>query len=427
LRRAGAPSGFQSRLLGRRIPYGWWVIGALFLMQCVANGVVFLSFGLFVTPLEGEFGWDRATVNTAMSFAIVQVVTTPLAGRLMDRFGARKVILCSLPVIAASFLVRAGMTDLWQLYLGQALSSGANAGQSSLPVAMILSNWYARKRGRMMGLAMMGANFGGLAIIPFIAWLIDSLGWRTAYLGMAVMALVLVGPAVWLFVRDRPEELGLAADDAGPAPVGGDAGRSSKLALAGLTLREALRTRTFWTCGAVFVLVSFTFGSVFQQVVPHLERIGFDRTTAALVLSALSFFGMCGKFGFSWLTDRLPSRFALMIALGMEIAGLICLTLVGEAAGFVIPFVPLYGTSYASMGAILPILVGETFGLRAFGSIYSAFQVFVSPATAIVTPLVGRVFDVTGSYNSAFYALTGGFAVAILLLFTLKPLPKGKG
>lgn len=409
------------RLSGRgNLPYGWWVAAALFIMRTVSNGVSLLSFGLFVTPLTDSFSWSRTELNAATSFGLVQMITTPVAGRLMDRFGARVLMLYCIPVVAAGYFLRSGINNLWQFYATQVIIVIGNTALTDMPVAVVLSNWYQRKRGRMVGAAMMGANFGGLAVTPLIAWMITMWGWRAAYAGIGVLVVAVIAPVVWFLVWDRPEQVGLLPDDGGVILFT----NPTKQHVAGMSAGEALRTPTYWICAVVFVFSSLTFASVLQQVVPHLENVGMGRDTATWTIGAVSLFGMGGKLAIGWLTDRMPARFAMMLALAFEVVGLFCLTLVQVSQGFLLPFIPLYGTGYASMGAVQPLLTAETFGLRSFASIQSGFQVFTAPAVALSTPAVGAVFDRYHSYNPAFLSIAAGFAFAAILLLFVRPRPE---
>ncbi|MBI4235945.1 MAG: MFS transporter, partial [Chloroflexi bacterium] len=167
---------------------------------------------------------------------------------------------------------------------------------------------------------------------------------------------------------------------------------------------------------------TFTNYAVITQVVPHLESVGISRTRAAAALSILAIFGMIGKVAFGYLAEKIPARFAVMGSLGCQITGLLILIFAGDSP-LVWLFVPIFGLGFGGLGSLVPLINQETFGLRAYGSIFGMVNLITLSAAFIGPPLVGYTYDTTGSYRPAFLAIAGLFVLGAIVIAFAKPPP----
>jgi len=406
--------------LSRHPRYRVLVAVVVFLSFTLTIGIAQYSFGVFLTELEQDFGWTRTEVSAAMSFFAVAGLASLPVGWALDRWGAKPVMAISLVALATSQLLRPGMTELWQFYALNALQFAALPGAVMITGARLVGAWFVETRGRVMGLTAMGANFGGIVFSSLTAVLVDSVGWQATYVVYGLLFASLV-PVVLLIVREGPA--------AAPATVGIDgtvvegAGRSggpTVVTALGVGLREAVRSRTFVLVVLALLFAQVTYQSVLPQIVPHLENVGITRTTAAASLSALAVFGMGGKVFFGWFCERYPARYALVFSLACQVVGLAWLLSVGGAAMWL--FVPVFGLGFGALGVILPLLVQETFGLRAFGVIFGLINFLTLGSALVGPPLVGASFDATGSYQTAFVGISGLFVLAGVAIWFAKPL-----
>ena len=391
-----------------RIHPGVIVAFVVFLAFMLTVGITQYSFGVFVTEIEGDLGWSRAEITAAVSFFALAGIASLPVGWLLDRYGAKPVMAASLAALAVSHLLRPGMTEVWQFYALNALQFAAMPGAVIITGGRVVGEWFDTHRGRAMGLTAMGANFGGIIFASLTATLITTIGWRGSYFIYGLLYAALV-PIVLLVVRDRPR----------PASGGGSSEAMQALLL-GATVAEALRSRAFWLVALALVLATMTYGSVLPQVVPHLENEGVPRTEAAAALSLFALFGMCGKVLFGWMTERLPSRWVTAASLGCQVAGIWVLLAAGSASWFWAA-VPVFGLGFGALGALMPLLVQETFGLRSYGTIFGLVN-FATLGSALVGPLfVGASFEATGSYRLAFMALSGAFVLAAATVAFARP------
>ncbi|HIM06232.1 MAG TPA: MFS transporter, partial [Gammaproteobacteria bacterium] len=218
---------------------GWAIVWASFFTTAFASGGSQYGFGMFVEPLEQEFGWTRTQINLSLSIGLISGLLSPIVGWGVDKYGSRTIMTVSLMIVGTSFFGRAGMTELWHWYALSAMLAIGFPG-TFLPVGKLVGTWFPATRGRMMGTAIAGNNVFGLVGVPLLSLVIQFQSWRLAYaiIGGGVMIAAI---SVWFIVRSAPEsnEEPLTESDSttttDTAPSSGD-----------YSLREAMNTRKFW-------------------------------------------------------------------------------------------------------------------------------------------------------------------------------------
>ena len=178
----------MSGLRSVRPDQGWVVIGVVFLGMAAAIGGTHYAFGVFVEPLEKEFGWSRTEVTASLSFSAVSALVAPFIGRALDRYGARPVMTISILTLALTFGLRPLMENVWHWYLLSFVHFVAFPGASMLAGPKLVGNWFPRTRGRMMGIASMGANFGGIILPPSLGALIMATTWRSGFIALGALS-----------------------------------------------------------------------------------------------------------------------------------------------------------------------------------------------------------------------------------------------
>ena len=399
----------------RRFYYGWLVVAAAFWATGLTIGTSQYAFGVFVEPLEEEFGWTRTQINAVLSFSAVAALSGPIVGRIMDQVGARPVMAFSLALLGLSYALRPFMTQLWHWYALGTVQALGFPGATLLPAGKLVGLWFQKTRGRMMGLATMGNNFGGLTMVALAGLVVGMAGWKWGY-GVFTLLVLVSAPLVYLIVRDRPADV--QKETGREKHVAPSA--SSNPVIDGLTVGEALRTRAFYAVTLGVMAASFSYSGVLTQLIPHLQNEGVPLARASLALSLLAAFGMAGKLLFGLLAERIPVRFALMLSLSIQIVGLMMLVTWANTP-FLWAFMPFYGVAFGAVGALMPLLIQESFGVRYFGTIVGVVN--MATIVSIVTgPLmVGAFFDATGTYRLAFLTVAAIFAAGVLILTLARP------
>ncbi len=398
---------------------GWWVISAPFLAAMITVGSGQYAFGLLIEPLEQEFGWTRTQINLSLSFTAAGSLVAPFLGRIMDRHGAKNILAVSVALIAVSYLLRPMMTELWHWYALSLVQYTGFAGASILPAGRLVGIWFARSRGRVMGITLMGNNFGGITFPPLTTlalgmswhWAFISLDpWQGTYLLFGVIGVLLTVYSL-IFVREFPTRAQLRRQD---SDSDDDTRNDAAVVLTGWTLKEAMRTKAFYAMTLAVMLGTFTYTAVLTQIAAHLTNEGVSPGAASIALSLLAGCGMMGKFIMGLLADRITARYALMIDLLGQAGFLTLLTLF---AGVAIPlpilsadaliplvwiFVPLFGFFLGAFGALSPLIVQDAFGIKHYGSIMGVMGLPMAVSSLLGPILSGVSFDSTGSYHFAF-------------------------
>ena len=392
--------------------YGWVIAGVLFTCFTLTVGMLQYSYGVFVAPLEEEFGWTRAEINVSLSFFAMTGLLAPVAGPILDRFGSSRVMMFSYLILAISFLPRPWMTELWEFYVLNILMYAGMPGAIMLPVGKLIGIWFTEARGRAVGITAMGANFGGFIFSAQTRTLIDLTDWRETYFIFGV-AIALLIPLIALTIRDAPRR---PAD----RPARNEASAAVPVE-EGMAVRDAIRTRAFLLMTGGLLLATIPYQSVLTQIIPHLEAEGMSSTNAAWVLSVLAVFGMVGKVLLGWLSDIIAARKVFVASLFLQAFGLVVLINGGTSIYVWLVFVPIFGVAFGGMGSLMTLLPLETFGIRAFASIFGLLSLLILPTALIGPPLTGYAFDVTGSYTIAFYVIAALLVIGSISLWFAAP------
>jgi len=365
------------------------IVGAALSPATLVN----VPFALFIPALQSEFAWSRPAITAALSIFIgLLVLSLPISGRLVDRFGARRVVVPSIILYGVALASAHWLQgSLIQFYFIYGLIAVVGSGAQSLTYIRVLSAWFDRRRGLAIGACMAGYGLGYVFVPMFTQAMIHAFGWRLAYAGLGGLAIVGALPIVALLLRDTPADLGL--DDARVVPGRAAPGRDQ-------TLGETLRTREFWLLTTTFVLMSAALNGVQAQIVPLLTDRGMTTATAALMLSAIGLGSFPGRLLVGFLIDKV---FAPFVAIAFYMVSAIALLWLvnGRSETGVFVCAIAIGVSLGAENDILGYLVGRYFGLRWFGQIYGALFSAYLVGAAAGPYLTARAYAATGSYGDA--------------------------
>jgi MFS family permease len=399
--------------------YGWWIVVVSGIGLCLGYApIIVYSFGAFIKPLTQELHSDRASISLAFTLAnLMQSVSSPLAGRLADRFGTRKVILVS-TAIFASLLVSSHLLSakLWNIYVFYGLLGFVGSGSAPIPYVKVISRWFDRRRGLALGLTMLGIGSGAILMPALAQRLIAMLGWRSTYTIIGLFVLVVSMPSVAVFLRESPEEIALLPDGAIVAPHATGKQNSEE----GMTWRDVRCNKAFWLMVGAFVLVGASVHGCVIHLVPMLTDQGVSSNRVALATSFLGSALLIGRVCSGYLLDRTFAPRVAMCFFGAEACGIAFLQ-TGAESRLLFPAVFLIGLGMGAEVDIIAYLVGRYFGLRAFGEVYGyAFASYVL-AGALGPWLMGVGFDRFGSYGSILVGFLLATLLAVVLMTRLGP------
>jgi len=403
----------------RKIFYGWWVVVTAGIGLLFGYAPIFVfSFGVFVRSFVEEFHSNRTQISLAFTLASLMVsVGSPLAGRLVDRFGARRVLLPSIG-IQGSLLIsfKFVSTSIWQLY-ALFLSLGF-FGSVTNPVAYckVVSKWFDRRRGLALGLTMLGLGLGAAVMPPIAQRLITWVGWRSAYEILGLVVLVASIPVVGLFLENSPSEMGLLPDG-GTSPR---AQFSESKVDEGVPGSVARTSSTFWLIACAFSLA----GGAAQACVIHLVSLLTDRGisagNAALASSALGIAFIFGRVVAGYLVDRFFGPY-VSVAFFVGMACGLALLWVGSRGAGAFLGASFVGLGMGGEGDLMPYMTSRYFGLRSFGEIYGSIFAIFTLAGAVAPLLMAIGFDRTGSYRTPLSFFLLATLISIVLMTRLGP------
>lgn len=398
------------RMPRRTFHYAWIVALVTFIVLLVTAGIR-ATPGVLMVSLEQEFGWSRTVISGAVAINIALFgVIGPFAASVMDRWGLRRVILAAVALLAVSVALTTRMRNQWELTLLWGVLVGTGTGVTSLVLAAVVANrWFDERRGLVVGVLSAANATGQLVFLPLLASVVAQRGWRSAALVVAGAAAV-VFAVVLVFMRDRPEDLGLLPY--GRRPASGPATGPRPLAPL-QALRYAMRQRAFWLlAGTFFICGASTNGLIGTHLIAACHDYGIPELRSAQLLAMMGIFDILGTTASGWLTDRYSSRHLLFSYYTLRGLSLLYLpfTLQQGAHGLAW-FAIFYGLDWVATVPPTVRLTSEVFGRENTGVIYGWIGASHQLGASLAAFSAGAIRTISGDYQLAFW-IAGVFCVA---------------
>jgi len=403
-----------------RLFFGWWVMLASFIGMVFGTAAVLLfSLGVFIQPLQQEFGWTRAQISVAAAIIVwVSVLTQPIQGILIDRYGVRRVVLPSIPIftvpLALLYFLPSNILVFYAAWIvvticGLALWNGS--------YNKVMAAWFDRKLGLAVGIVSAGQG-AGAAIVPALSQaLVSHFGWRLAYVGLAAITLVVTLFFNLLFLRDKPADMGLVPD--GDRVARGSSARPLALD-ANYTFRQSVRLRTFWIIAAAFFLLGTMSTAIVTHQVPMLIDAGLSSQKAAFVASAFGVSLIVGRLIAGVLLDWIFAPYVMMVTLLGPIAGLVMYAN-GSTGDLAFLWSALIGFGVGAEFDVLGYLIPRYFGRQAFGKLYGVLLSSFQFGGGIGAAALGVIRTTHGSYTAGLWGIIATTSIALVLFATLGP------
>ena len=421
-------SNWLSATLARRnIHYGWVMVGVTFLAALISAGTVGAP-GVFIIPLQREFGWTTAEISSALSIRFILFgLMAPFAAALLNRYGLRNVTLAAQLIVVSALVASLAMTKVWQLMLLWGVVIGIGTGMTALVLgATIATRWFVARRGLVVGIMTASVATGQLVFLPLLASLTERLGWRAA-LALVCCVLGLSAFAVLMLMRDRPSDLGLRPfGDTGTEPLPAPPANTAPIVAAALgTLRDVSKSPVFWALFATFFICgASTNGLVQVHLIPMCLDFGIPQVQAASLLAAMGVFDFFGTIVSGWLSDRYDNRWLLFWYYGLRGLSLVFLPFSDFTFYGLSLFAMFYGLDWIATVPPTVRLTAQRFGAEranlVFGWIFAGHQ--LGAGTAAFGAGLSRT--VLASYLPAFFIAGALCVVAALLAITIsRPKP----
>jgi predicted MFS family arabinose efflux permease len=405
------------------VHYAWIVAGVTFLVLLMTAGIR-ATPGVLMLPWESEFGWSDASISLsiAINLALFGLIG-PFAASLMDRWGLRRLLLWALALLVVSVALTTVMSRQWQLLLLWGVCVGSGTGMTALVLAAVVANrWFERRRGLVLGVLTSANATGQLLFLPVLARLLEISGWRSVALLVALCAAA-VFVLVWLWMRDRPSQLGLA-------PYGGQTDAAAALSASASVsllplqaLRLAGKSPAFWVlAGSFFVCGASTNGLIGTHLIPACHDFGIPEVRAAGLLAMMGLFDIVGTTASGWLTDRFASRYLLLIYYVLRGASLLCLPYTLAHGNSQLKwFAVFYGLDWIATIPPTVRLASDLFGRNNAGVIFGWIAAAHQLGAAVAALGAGAMRTALGNYSGAFW-IAGTICVlaGLSFLFTRK-------
>ena len=391
----------------RRNPW-WLVFGSIFGLAVGVGPIMQFTFSIFIKPVAESLSSDRATLSLGLTIGLVLTgLVTPVIGRLVDRYGIRRVILPLVTLFALATASVGFIPPSPVLFVAiYSLMGLLGASQTPLPYAKAVSAAFDRQRGLALGVAMAGVGLGTALVPQFAQALVQHYGWRVGYMGLGALLFVLAFPSVYLCLGDADRSTGMHTGDRLGAP--------------GLTGAEALRTGRFWFMFVAFFIVSLACAGMLAHIVAMLTDRGIPTATATAAISVGGLALIVGRLLSGFLLDKLFAPYVATVFFAAPLIGIAMLTLT-TAPAFALAGTVLVGLGLGAEVDLIAYLICRYMGLRAFGEIYGYLFLVFMVGAGIGPFLMGLSFDQTGSYATAMIGMMIALAVACVLMLRLGP------
>lgn len=413
-----------------RFFYGWYIAATCLLIYLFTNGMsIFVPQNLFPRFME-TFGATEGQVSqTVGSMFVVTMFLAPFGGALIDRFGPMRVIHIGLGIMAICFTAYPFAQSIRQLIvIHVGLGFGLVLGGLLVNV-VILSNWFVRRRGAVIGLLTSMSSLGGFTLPILIAPLVNSpeYGWRWGFGALTAAFWLLALVPGFLILKRAPADVGQYPDgDAGPPD---DVPDVSDEELDGVSFRTALRSRTLYVLAIGSACLWFTFQGINSQIQIFLElEAGLPPTNATRLYASIFGFSVAGKFLFGAISDRFAKRHVMRASSLLLLIGCVSIFTweagapaltdnVGQLAAFTV----LFGLGYGGSFTMIQLVAVESFGRRALGKLLGIIIGIDSFGGLLGTIWPGQMKTATGSYLFPFTVVAIVAGVALINVLLIRP------
>lgn len=375
----------------------------------------YYSIGALLTPVTEEFGWSRAQFQAAILFSSgLGALTSPLIGWLNDKYGPRRVALPSMIGLSLGLLTASQIQgDLWMLFLAYGMMALLGAGTIPVTWTRAIATSFFKRRGLALGLALTGTGICASVAPHYTVWLTNQFGWRGAYVGLALVPLLLAWPMLYLLFRPLDAH----------SQTENHESENSAVLKSGLTLGEAVRGYRFWVLLLSILFAYQGFSGIGPNLLPSLTDDGFSREQAASVQSVFGLSIIIGRVVVGYLVDRLWAPGVAAFCLAIPAAGA---AMLHGSQSFETAALAAFLIGFAA-GAeldLMAFLAARYFGLAHYAKIYSILYATLAVCSGTAPMIFASVYDTTGSYDLGYTVAAGLFMVSVVLMLLLGRYPK---
>lgn len=396
---------------------GWIILFVTIIGLCLSVGSVLVyTFGIFAKPLSISFSSNRGQTSLSVAFVSLMVaISSPISGKFVDRFGAKKVIMISLVALSICLvLISKTEPPIWHLWVLYGLAGIAGTGSTPVAYSRVVSNWFDKHRGLALGIASTGIGLGSFVMPSLAQYLVESYGWRQTFVYFAGGCLLIALPLVAIFLKNMPEDEKYTPSLSSQS----EKATLNPLFKQDMSIKEVLQTRTFWTLCLIFFFISTSCVGALAHLSPMLTDQGFTPRNAALVTSLFGAATIVGRVGNGLLIDRFFAPYVAAVIFAGSAIGL-GIFWYGSTGNLIYLGSILIGLAIGAESDIMPFMVSRYFGIKFMGMLYGIIFGAYTVGAAAGPFLFGLGFDKTGSYKIPYAFAFGITLIAVLMTLTL--------
>lgn len=399
---------------GKGIHYAWWILVACCFLMLGGQGIIGNCAGIFYASVANDLGVGRGDISLYMTIANVACcVALPLAGKYLPRWNIRIVLPAAMTVICVNAALMSVYNAVWMWYVAGIVQGFGMAFIFLVPAPLILSNWFKKRLGFAVGLAMAFSGLGGIVFNPLISAALASWGWQTAYLVYAGIAWIVSMPFLVFVIRFKPADMGLKAYGAEEEEA--DQKSDDLTASGGVATKNAMFSSAWFLCLIAIGLIAL-FTTYYQHFSGFATSIGWATVAAGTLVSAVSFGNMAWKFIYGMLADKLGvKRSTIFMAIVAGVGFAILLTMQSNMVAMYVGAV-CFGATLALCAVGAPLITKAIFGEKNYSEIFAQMSVCTYLVGAVGMSGVGFLYDATGSYDAGWIV---GIVLAVIVILAI--------
>ena len=402
--------------------YGWWIALGGMAVLTISSGIGFFGHTLLLDPLRAEFGWSKGTVSSAVTlFLFVAAIAGSIVGSKIDKYGPTPVLVFGSLCMGLGFTLLSRIQELWELYAVYVLLAIGWSSSYAVPISTLIANWFVRKRGLAMSVAMTGMSLGGIVVVPLASHLLLRLGLRETLPFFGLTFWVIIIPIALFLLKKRPAVLGLYPDGDMPRSPQEEENNASagSSQMVPWTRRQAMRTKVFWCMVVAFFLVLGSQASFMIHMVSFLNPF-LGPAPAAGAVSLMTGVSFCGRLLVGSFIDRINKRIVTIACFLLQGGALFT---VAQSSDVVVLYICVcaFGLTIGNIIMMQSLIIGECFGMVSFGKISGLAMLFTSCGSAFGPAIAGILFDMTQSYRTGFTFFAFTYVLSALVVVLVKP------
>ncbi len=404
--------------------YAWAIAIAAVAFYALPLAFAANHAGLFTTPLMNEFGWSQTETTLYMSIQPwVAALCTPFAGKLISKYNPRWVLSIAVIVFGLAHLACAWFTAPWQWAIYGVVYGASAAFWMYIATPTMVNRWFVKHNGTVIGVIGVMVSLIGAILSPIWGSMIAEQGWQHARIIQGILVIVVCGGVTLLLLRESPEKMGVKPFGYGEETAAKAVEKKSwDVALdEGATRAQAMKSPALW----LLILMAGLFvisASFIQQIARYASTVEELASIGAFAVSVAMYSSIAGKFGLGWISDHFGARVAGVVSGVCGLMGPVIMLIAGGNQGLFLVGVGFFGFGYAALNTVTPMTCRQAFGNVDYANVFAMVATGLNIFAGFSALIYATIYDLSGSYNGAFYMMIVFYALIIILSLIIVPM-----